>query len=45
MKLLTACCFVDVLRVFAPEAPYEDAQLMVRASPCFPTFITNPMLQ
>ena len=27
VRLLSACCIVDVLRVYAPEAPYSDAEL------------------
>jgi sister-chromatid-cohesion protein PDS5 len=27
VKLLTSCCLVDVLRVYAPEAPYTPEQL------------------
>lgn len=26
VQLLIACCIADVLRVYAPEAPYKDAQ-------------------
>lgn len=26
VQLLIACCIADVLRVFAPEAPYKDAE-------------------
>lgn len=25
VQLLVACCIADMLRVFAPEAPYKDA--------------------
>ena len=28
VRLLAACCLVDILRVFAPEAPYDDAELV-----------------
>ena len=27
VKLLTACCLSDVLRIFAPESPYENETL------------------
>ena len=27
VRLLSACCIVDVLRVYAPEAPYSDVEL------------------
>lgn len=27
--MLVSCCIVDILRIYAPEAPYEDAQLKV----------------
>lgn len=26
VQLLIACCIADVLRVYAPEAPYKDSQ-------------------
>ena len=26
VRLLTACCLVDVLRIYAPEAPFNDAE-------------------
>lgn len=28
VRLLTACCLVDVLRLFAPEAPYSDDDML-----------------
>ena len=28
VRLLAACCLVDVLRIFAPEAPYNDTELI-----------------
>ena len=28
IRLLVACCLVDVLRVFAPQAPYNDEELL-----------------
>ena len=28
-RLLTACCLSDVLRIFAPESPYENDTLKV----------------
>ena len=27
VRLLSACCIVDVLRIYAPEAPYDDKEL------------------
>jgi sister-chromatid-cohesion protein PDS5 len=30
VKAYTACCLVDILRLFVPEAPYSDDQLKVR---------------
>eukprot|EP00126_Sphaerothecum_destruens_P014224 Sdes_comp24496_c0_seq1m22393 len=27
VKLSTACCLADVLRIYAPDAPYAQAQL------------------
>ena len=29
IKLFVACCCADVLRIYAPEAPYADDQLKV----------------
>lgn len=29
VKVLTACCLADIIRVFAPDAPYSDDQLKV----------------
>ena len=28
IRLLAACCLVDVLRIFAPEAPFEDEEMI-----------------
>ena len=28
VRLLSACCIVDILRVFAPEAPYCDEEMV-----------------
>lgn len=34
VQLLIACCIADVLRVYAPEAPYKDpAQVKVILNP------------
>lgn len=33
VKLLAACCLADVLRLFAPEAPYSMKDLAVRSWP------------
>lgn len=30
VKAYTACCLVDILRLFVPDAPYSDDQLKVR---------------
>ena len=30
VALLACCCLVDVLRLYAPDAPYSDAQKLVR---------------
>lgn len=30
VQLLIACCIADVLRVYAPEAPYKDAEQVIR---------------
>lgn len=29
VRLTAACCLLDVLRIFAPEAPYNEAELQV----------------
>ena len=31
VALLTCCCLADVLRLYAPDAPYNDDQKLVRA--------------
>jgi hypothetical protein len=43
VSLLACCCLADVLRLYAPEAPYTDDQKLVRRfrvraprSPCAP---------
>jgi sister chromatid cohesion protein PDS5 len=28
VRVLVACCLVDVLRIYAPEAPYKDADMV-----------------
>ncbi len=28
IRVLTACCIVDTLRIYAPEAPYKDADMI-----------------
>ena len=28
IRLLTACCLVDILRIYAPEAPYSDEEMV-----------------
>ena len=33
VKAYTACALVDILRLYAPEAPYTGAELKVRFSP------------
>lgn len=34
VQLLVACCIADILRIFAPEAPYKDPmQIKVRRNP------------
>ena len=32
VRLLAMCCLVDVLRIYAPNAPFDDVQIQVR--PC-----------
>lgn len=34
VKAYLACCLVDILRLYAPEAPYTQAELKVRCSHC-----------
>ena len=29
-KILVACCLADILRLFAPDAPYNENELRVR---------------
>ena len=38
VKAYTACCLVDLLRLFVPDAPFTDEQLKVRIAelPCSP---------
>jgi len=33
VRLLVACCIADIFRVFAPEAPFTDQEL-VKVSTC-----------
>ena len=35
VQLLIACCIADVLRVYAPEAPYKDPEQVKVRSQCF----------
>jgi sister-chromatid-cohesion protein PDS5 len=28
VRLLIACCIADILRIYAPEAPYKDSEQM-----------------
>ena len=30
VRLLAMCCLVDVLRIYAPNAPFDDVQIQVR---------------
>ena len=32
VRVCLACCFADILRIYAPEAPYNEQQLKVRIS-------------
>jgi hypothetical protein len=32
VKILAACCLADVIRIYAPEAPYPDERLLVCTS-------------
>jgi sister-chromatid-cohesion protein PDS5 len=29
VRLLVACCLADIMRVYAPESPYTDAEVKV----------------
>jgi len=29
IKIYTACCLADVFRIFAPEAPFNNNEIMV----------------
>ena len=31
IKVCLACCYADILRIYAPEAPYNEEQLKVTA--------------
>ena len=33
VRLQAACCLADIIRLFAPEAPYDEKQLEVRVAP------------
>ena len=30
VRLMASCCLAEVLRIYAPEAPYNSAELVVR---------------
>jgi hypothetical protein len=30
IRILTACCLADILRLFAPETPFNEVELKVR---------------
>lgn len=39
VRALVACCIADLLRLYAPDAPYNDRELRVRrrrSCNCFP---------
>ena len=36
VNLLACCCLADVLRLYAPDAPYNDDQKLVRCCPAPP---------
>ena len=42
VALLACCCLVDVLRLYAPEAPFTDAQKLVRGRPTLPAEPERP---
>jgi sister-chromatid-cohesion protein PDS5 len=29
IRLLTSCCLADIIRLYAPDAPYDQQQLLV----------------
>lgn len=45
VKAFTACCLVDLLELFAPEAPFTEDQLKVRAARPFDRNSTMLMRQ
>ena len=38
VQLLIACCIADILRVFAPEAPYKDSS-HIKVGSALPYFL------
>ena len=40
VKAYAACCLADILRIFAPEAPYGEEQLKVIILYFFPFFFS-----
>ncbi len=38
VRLLVACCLTDIIRIYVPNAPYDDNQLEVRVLPVHITF-------
>lgn len=42
VKAYTACCLVDLLRLYVPDAPFTEEQLKVRKFTYFPSIKTNP---
>ena len=34
VRLMASCCLAEVLRIYAPEAPYDSAELVVRHRWC-----------
>ena len=40
VKAHTACCLADILRIFAPDAPYDEEQLKVIKVDCY-DFLIN----
>jgi hypothetical protein len=43
VKLLVACCLADIIRIYAPEAPYSQAQLKVASGVCVCTCQPNDL--
>jgi len=41
VRLLVACCLTDIIRIYVPNAPYDDNQLEVRVLPAQMRFLCD----